>query len=179
MLNSFRWLLVAMALAATIAFGACGDSGNNDNSDKKTDEQPVATDDTSSDGSSDNGNPSSGDGSSSGDFQDVAVPSGADEQSSGTFSSSQIPFVVPDPDFKADAYGSIEWKLYELDTAPGDVIDFYKDELGDWKEVFVASIDEGGYGVWTRDDGRQAVWVGASSSNGKTQMTLIVGKAED
>ncbi|MGB2694538.1 MAG: hypothetical protein WBD55_05050 [Dehalococcoidia bacterium] len=182
MLSSFRWLLVAMALGATIAFGACGDS-NNDTSDEKTDEQPVATDDTSSDGSSDNGNQDGGNADSGGNGSDeVPLPDGADEQGSGTYSSSQIPFPVFNEDFDSEVFGTVEWKLYEVEQSAADVISFYQGEFSDWDEVFVSTAgaegNEGGFGVWTTDDGRRAVWVGVGESGGSTQMTLIVGNAD-
>jgi hypothetical protein len=183
MRSYLRFFLIAAAVAATIAFAACSDSGNDD--DGGDGNQPVATEDTS-DGSSDDENvptEDSDDGSSGSSSGDIPVPDGASEQGSGTYSGSQIPFVVPNADFDADAYGEVEWTLYELDDSPSDVIEFYRDEFGDWDEVFSGFAgsdgEEGGYGVWTSDDGNTAVWLGVSASGGSTQLTLVVGRVGD
>jgi hypothetical protein len=187
MLNSARIWLVAAALLAGLLMAACGGGDNGDNGNG---EEPAAT---ATAGDMDNGGgaeatvPASDEGNGGSDgggeaFADVPVPSGADETGSGSFSSSDIPFFVPGDEVDPEAYTSIDYKEYDSSDSPEDIIAFYKDELSDWDEVFVFSGgdagDEGGFGVWTRDDGREAVWVGASISDGTTDLILIVGAQE-
>ena len=121
-----------------------------------------------------------GGGDNGGDtLDDVPVPGGATETASGSFSSSEIPFFVSEPDFDADAYTNIDFTQYEVDASPEAVIDFYQDELGDWKEVFVFSDGaQTGVGVWTRDDGQRALWVNVSTVDGVTELIVIVGSLD-
>ena len=121
----------------------------------------------------------SGGGGGGNTLDDVPLPSGAIETASGSFSSAEIPFFVSEPDFDAEDYTNIDFTQYEVDASPEAVIDFYQDELGDWKEVFVFS---GGavtaIGVWTRDDGQRAVWINATTVDGVTELIVIVGSLD-
>ena len=199
MTSSFRIWLVMAALAAGLLVAACGgDDDKGDDGDGNGAAATVPADDegdgataTDDGGGEDGGGDATaepdgeGDGgvSSGGDaFEGVPVPEGADEQSSGTLSGSEIPFLDPSGEMDPEAYGTIELKVYSVDSSPADVLDFYRDELSDWEEVFVfgggTGDEEGGFGIWTRDDGAQAMWVATSASAGGTDLTLMVGTQE-
>lgn len=109
------------------------------------------------------------------------MPAGADETGSGSWSGT-IPFVVPGDEVDPEAFTSIEFKEYEVAASPENVIDFYSDELDGWDEVFVfsggADGDEGGFGVWTRDNGQAALWIGANAVDGQTELVVILGTQE-
>ncbi len=194
MVTSTRAWLVIIALFAGLLVVACG---GDDNGDKNGNgEEPAATatvgDEDTGDGNGmeeatateegdtadENGN---GDGGGA-SLGDIPVPSGADETGSGSFSSSDIPFFVPGDEVDPEAFTSIEYKEYDVDDSPEAVIDFYRDELSDWDEVWVFSggdgEDSGGFGVWTTDGGRTAVWVGTSALDGGTDLIVIVGTQE-
>ena len=184
MASTLRLLLVVGALLAGTLAAACGGDDNGDNGDA---DQPTATEQLDGDTTPADGDQTpTGDGDGNGDggssFGDLPLPSGADETSSGSFSSSDIPFFVPDEEFDAEAFTNLEYKQYSVDGSPAEAIDFYKEELGDWEEVFVfsggAEGDEGGFGVWTRDGGTTAVWIGASILDDGTDLIVILGTAD-
>jgi len=189
MVNSMRIWLVVAALLAALLMAACG-GGDGDNGDADGDE-PTATV-PAGDEDTDEGDATAteevegdegGDGNGGGEaFGDIPIPSGADETGSGSFTSSDIPFFVPGDEVDPEAFSNIEYREYETDASPEEVMDFYRDELGDWDEVFVFSggdaEDEGGFGVWTRDGGRAVVWIGVSTLDGATDLIVIVGAQE-
>jgi hypothetical protein len=181
MASSFRLGLVIVALlAGSLAF-ACGGGGNGDDDDDG--EQPTATaevEDQDADEDEDAGEDDGGDAGAEA-FGDIPIPAGASETSSGSWSGS-IPFAVPNADVDPEAFTAIEFKQYDVDDSPEDVIAFFQDELDGWDEVFVfsggAAGEEGGFGVWTRDDGRAAVWVAASIVDDATELLVILGTQE-
>ncbi len=182
MTRSLRvWLAVIALLTGAVLLACSGGDNGDDNGDGNGDsEQPTATLEVADPDGDGTGN---GDVGPSGDtLDDVPLPSGAKETASGSFSSTEIPFFVPDQDFDAGAYTSIDFTQYEVDDSPDTVIAFYKDKLGSWDEVFVFSSDsdgeETGFGVWTRDDDRRVVWVAASTVDGVTELMVIVGSLD-
>lgn len=186
MTKSWRTWMAAIALVAAVTLVvACGgddDDGGDGGDDptattEVTDGGDDATATQEADPTAEDGD-GGGDGETGGDaFEGVPVPAGAEEEASGEFSSSQIPFVVPDSDFDADSYGTIEYKSYAFDGSAVAALDFYSDEFSDWDEVFKFSGagegGEGAFGVWTRNDGAEAVWIGTASSDGGTALTVI------
>lgn len=114
-------------------------------------------------------------------FDDVRVPAGADETGSGEWSGT-IPGLVPGQGADPGDYTSIEFKEYEVDDSPSDIVEFFRKELKDWDEGFVFSGgeegDEGGVGIWTRDDDQVAVWILVSSSNGGSDLVVIRGSTD-
>ena len=177
------WLAV-VAVVAGAALLACGDD------EKKTDDGgngPTATqstdggDQTPVDGGNtpdDSGNGNGGGGT----FGDIPVPDGADEVDSGTLSGAQIPFIDPSGSVDASTFGDIAYKTYETSDSAESVIQFYSDELSDWDEAYKFSGStgdgSGGFGIWTKDDGQTALWVGASEDGGTTTVSVIVGSAD-
>ena len=176
MVRSLRlWLVMVALLTSALAF-ACGD-GNGDGGGSA--EEPTAT----APAAGGDNTPATSEDTPVGDtdtgaFSDVPVPSGAEETDSGTFTGA-IPFAVPSGDIDQDAFTTLEFKEYTLGGTPEEAVQFYRDGLDGWDEVYVftggASGSEGGFGVWTRDDGQTALWIGASDVAGETQLVVILG----
>lgn len=186
MASSWRWWLVIAALLGAMMLAACGGDDEGTNGNGPTDEGVATT--QPADGAVENGDGeedgNGGDGGveAGGDaFDNVPVPSGARETGSGQWSGS-VPGIVPGQGAEPGDYSSIQYKEYEVDGSPGDIIDFFQNELDGWDEAFVFSGgeegDEGGVGVWTRDDGAEAVWVTASSSDGGSDLVIIHGSSD-
>ncbi|MEX1254709.1 MAG: hypothetical protein WEE64_10245, partial [Dehalococcoidia bacterium] len=121
-----------------------------------------------------------GDGGSSGS-SDVPLPDGANEESSLTYSGSQLPFPIPsESGVDASTFGELTVKTYTVDGSPEDIVDFYKDNQGDWEEAYGVTTSEGGLLLWTMDDGQQAAWIvtAPGSEDGTTSLTVASGHAE-
>lgn len=180
---SWRWWLVVPAVLAGMLLAACGDD-NGEPSDTGPSDEAAETAEPAEDGMVDEEEPADEDGGveAGGDaFEDVPVPSGANETASGQWSGS-IPGLVPGQGTDPEQFTSLEFKEYEVDDSPSEIIDFYRGELSGWDEGFVFSGgeagDEGGVGVWTRDDGRVAIWISANASDGGSDLVVIRGAAE-
>lgn len=177
--------VMMLALVPLLAFlaAACS-SGGGDGDTPQAGETAVADAETPSDGEtpsdaetpSDGETPTGGGGGSGGDaFDDVPLPDGADETSNITISGSQFPFFVPtDAGVDADAFGDITMKEYDVDSSPGDVVDFYKDNRGGWDDAFTITTDEGGLLIWTKNDGASAVWISVSEGSDAGTATLAI-----
>lgn len=179
MSTTWRGMLIVGAMVAGIGLSACTGDGDSDER-RNGDDAPTATEVVDGDDGNGPEAPTATRVVDDNDGDDsVPVPDGADETSSGSYSSGEIPIFVPDPDFDADAFTNIEYKSYTVDDTPEDVIDFYRDRLSDWDDVFVfsggAAGGDAGFGVWTKDD--RAIWVSATSVGGETQLLVISGSA--
>ena len=179
---SWRWWVVVPAVLAGALLAACGGDDGEPSDTGPTDEG-VATVQPAEDGTVEE-TPEEGDGGveAGGDaFEDVPVPSGANETASGTWSGS-IPGLVPGEGTDPGDFTNLEYKQFEVDDSPDEIINFYRGELSGWEEGFVFSGgeegSEGGVGVWTRDDGRVAIWISASRSDGATDLVVIRGSAD-
>ncbi len=181
MMGSLRLWIVVWALLASALLVACGGGGNGGD-DNGTTDQPEATAPIDDEDADDEGDADDDESVDSGDgFGDVPVPAGADETGSGSFSGN-LPFMIPGGDVDPDAFTTLEFKEYEVDQSPEEVIDFYRDEMDGWDEVFVFSGgsdgDESGVGVWVRDEGQTAVFVSAARDDGTTVLTVIRGSVD-
>ncbi len=186
MASSWRWWLVIAALLGAMMLAACGGDDEGTNGNGPTDEGVATT--QPADGAVEDGNgEEDGDGGNGGvdaggdAFDDVPVPGGADETGSGQWSGS-IPGLIPGQGPDVGEYESIEFKEYEVDDSPSDVIDFYQDEMGGWEEIMVisggADDEEGGFGMWMRNDGDEFISVGVSASDGGTDLVIIRGSTD-
>ena len=114
-------------------------------------------------------------------FADVPVPGDADETASGSWSGS-LPFAVPSEDIDPEQYSTIEYKEYKVDASPQEVMNFYRDKMDGWDEVFFftggEAGEEGGVGAWTRDGGRTAVWVAANQADGESDLFIMLGTSD-
>ncbi len=180
MASSWRWLLaVVVLLVGAVAF-ACdgGDDNGDENGDQPTEEATVEDgDDATEEPTPEDGDDADGGGDSDEVFEDVPIPDGAELTDSGSWSGT-IPFAVG-ADVDVETFTTVEFRVYEVDGSASDIIEFYRDNMGGWDEVMVFSggltDEEGGFGVWTRDDGNTAAWIAAAETDGVTELTVIVG----
>jgi hypothetical protein len=179
---SWRWLLVIPVVMVGMLLAACGGDGEEPSPSGPADEG-VATLEPAEDGVVEEEPTAEGGGAevSGAAFEDVPVPSGANETGSGKWSGS-IPGLVPGVGAEPGDFTSVEYKQFEVDGSPSDVISFYRDNMGGWNEEFAytggETGDEGGIGIWTRDDGRVAVWITAGSSDGATEVIIVRGSSD-
>lgn len=184
MKNLWRLWLVVGVLALGAFVVACDDGG--DGGDATATEE-ATTEATSDDGGGadatdtpeDSSNPTDDSGGSG--SSDVPLPDGANEESSFTYSGSQLPFPVPsESGVDASTYGEVTVKTYTVDGTPEDIVNFYKDNQGDWEEVYGVTTADGGLLLWTMEDGQQAAWIvtAAGSDEGTTSLTVATGHAE-
>jgi hypothetical protein len=171
-----RYLRMLMVLAVLALGGlsavACEEDDDGDAS-------PTATEGSDGETPDDGAEPTEeddGDGAS-GSFDDVPVPDGATESETGTFSSDQIPFVDPGGSIDPGAYGNIEWRTYDTAMSSEEVLNFYESELSDWDEVFKLDTGPGAFGIWSRDNGDEVLWVGTTDIGEGTELILIHGTA--
>lgn len=175
-------LLVVVAVALFTIVAACGDDGEDGSTST-----PQASE-TPSDGrtpeatATPQGSDGNGDGAADEAFGDVPVPSGASETESGNFNGSIPGFVPGAGGLDQEGFSSLQFKSYELDDSPADILDFYRERMDDWDEAFTfgGGVDgeEGSLGLWTREDGDIALWVVASRDNGTTELVVVLGSTE-
>ena len=182
-----RMAVLLMAMALFAAFAACSSSDKDDKTPEVGD--TPAAEQSPADGDGDNGDGSDvtpddgGDGGDGGDgvgaggdaFDDVPLPDGADQQSEVTISGQQFPLFVPtEAGVDAEAFGDVTVTDYAVDASPEDVIDFYKDNRGDWDEAYAITSSDGGLIIWASDDGKRAVWISAGEGSGGSGTTSLV-----
>jgi hypothetical protein len=178
MSGSWRWWLVIPAVALAFLVAACGDDDEGPSDAGPADEGVAAEEpaEEPEDGvveeePSEDGIEIEAGGEA---FDDVPLPGGASVISSGEWSGT-IPGMVTGMESALEDFTTLEYLELETDDSPEDVINFYRDELSDWEELFVfsggADEEEGGVGVWMRDD--VAVWVTTGSADGATEVIVI------
>jgi hypothetical protein len=169
--------LIAVALAAGAAFVACGD----DEEDKDA-AAPTAT--TEAAAPADEGTEEAvvdeEDGGEAVSIGDVPVYPGANKVQSGEWSGGEAAIPMMGAPVAAEEFGTIEYAMYETDDSADDVFDFYKDEMGDWEELWTFSGGAEGegamaMGIWTKDEGESAAWVVIAEEDGGTSLMIAVG----
>jgi hypothetical protein len=116
-----------------------------------------------------------------GELPDIPAYPGATESFSGTFTGGGT-FPIPmmggegiDP----EDYGSVQYTMYETSDSFGDVVDFYKDEFSDWKEVWSFNMEQAGEKgeivVWSKGGGDLAAWMAATEDEGTTSVIVAMG----
>ncbi len=178
MKDLWRLSLAAACVLALGLFVAACDDGGGDTTDTPTVE---ATSEDGGGGATDTPEATEEEDGNGSAAADLPLPDGADEQSSLTASGTSLPFFVPsDAGVDASTYGEVTVKTYTVDGSPGDIIDFYKENQGDWEEAFAITTSEGGTLVWTREDARQAAWIIATEGDdaGTTSLTVANGRAK-
>lgn len=188
-MTRWRIWLAILALAGGALLMACSDSKDDD--DGNGGDGPTATEsadegdetpDDSGNGDGANTPDDSGNGNGDGAFDDIPVPDGADEVDSGTYSGAQVPIIDPSGSVDASTFGDVQYRTYETSDSGESVINFYSDQLSGWDEKYKLSggsgEGSGAFGIWTKDDGRTALWVGASEIDGNTTVVVILGSAD-
>jgi hypothetical protein len=118
-----------------------------------------------------------------GGLPSIADYPGATEFYSGPFNSGEA-FPIPlgsDVTISPDEYGGIQYTIYETSDSLEGVIDFYKEELKDWKEEGTFDLEEvsgqkGKAVVWSKDNRNVAAWLGGfEEARGMTSFAIAVG----
>jgi hypothetical protein len=181
--RSIAYVVIALALAAGAALVACGGGSNSSNDEKA---QPTAsqqqnggnTPETKATESQATSKPSGG--GSSGSIGSVPVYPGANKTSGGEWSGSEaaIP-ALGSSDVNAGDYKTVQYAIYETSDGAQEVLDWYKDKMGDWKNKGSFSGGEegsvGAFGAWTKDDGKEAAWISVSEDSGTTTLSIFYG----
>jgi hypothetical protein len=186
-----RLLLIMLTMVAGVGLAiACGgdDDGGGDKdtptaeatsgdeaTTAATDEATSAGDEATSEATSDGG------GSSGSSFEDIPVPDGATQTFSGEFGEGAVP--IPAGDLDSSAYGNLKYATYTLDQSADDVLQFYKDELGDWEELGTFSGGAAGaigaYGAWSKDNQDVVLWIGVSDNGqGGSELAVYYGEKQ-
>ena len=198
MKRSWIYALIALALVASAALVACGGSednkatptvGQNQQQDEAT---PTAKATTSSKTTpSGSTTPSTAgtakatakatasSGGSGASLGDVPVYPGASEVSTGEWSGSQAMIPVIGSDVDAGNFSTVKYGIYETSDAANDVFDWYKGQMGDWKQEYTYSGSSGGQtaamAVWTKNDGKEAAWLMVGEDSGTTSISIFFG----
>jgi hypothetical protein len=183
----WRLLLVAGVLTLGSAFFVACEDDESGGDDPTSTSEEEATDedsgdeatDTPEDGDTDATDEGNGD-SEGGSADDIPRPDDAEVTESGSWTSS-IPFADPSGGIDPDAFGQLDFVMYDTEMSPAEVIEFYQAELTDWDEVYVlggsAAGVAGGFGIWTQGENDRAAWIGTAqgTEGGTTTVTVIVG----
>jgi hypothetical protein len=175
-------VLAVLSLGGLFAV-ACEEDDDGDSSPTATesDRETPSGGETPSDGETpdDGAEPTEaddGDGAS-GSLDDIPVPEGATEDGSGTYTADQIPFVDPGGTIDPGALANIQWRTYDVSQNSDAVLDFYQNELTDWDEIYVLSTGPAKFGIWSRSDNDEVLWVGTTDVGQGTELILIHGSA--
>ena len=151
-------ILVVIAVLALVLVGACGgDNGEEETTATTTAATSAATT------TAQTTQPSNGGGGGL-TWNDMPIYGGADqiEEFSMSFS----------PD-EGD-YSEWEWRYYETGADIDDVIDFYKDKMPDngWDEQMWADMGEVAYGMYFKNNEKDAAMVWIATEGGDTLVGL-------
>lgn len=185
MKRSVIYVLIALMLALGAAFVACG--GGADKSDKEQAEPTVAEQqqdgqDTPAAESTPEKKAtakSSSGGDSGGSIGDVPVYPGANKTTGGEWSGSEAMIPAVGSDVDAGSYSTVQYAMYETSDGAQDVFEWYKDKMSDWKDEGSFSGGSegsvGAFGVWTKDDGKEAAWITVGEDSGTTTLGIFFG----
>ena len=151
---------VFIAIIALVAVGACG--GNGDEEETTAAQTTSTTETTSAEPTTTL--PSSNGGGGDFTWNDMPVYGGADQIQEFNMS------FAPDD----SEYSRWEWRYYESNADIDDVIDFYKDKMGDngWNEQMWMDVVEVAYGVYEKNNENDAAMVWIAADEGDTLIGL-------
>jgi hypothetical protein len=151
-------ILMVIAVLALVLVGACG----GDNGEEKTTATTTAA--TSAATTTKTTQPSNGGGGGF-TWNDVPIYGGADQIQEFSMS------FMPEED---EDYSKMEWRYYETGDDVDDVVDFYKDKMPDngWDEQMWADMGEIAYGMYMKNNEKDAAMVWISSEEGQTAIAL-------
>jgi len=171
------YLLIVVALVAGAAFVACGGEEEEEAAppaaateaeaptEAETEEAVVEEEEEE-------------DGAVEASIADVPVYPGAKKTQSGEWSGGEAAIPMLGAPIEAAEYGTIEFAMFETGDSADEVFSFYKDEMGDWEELwtFSGSGEEAvGMGIWTKDEGKVAAWVVVGEEDDTTSLMIAVG----
>ncbi|MGB6838334.1 MAG: hypothetical protein WBF66_11625 [Dehalococcoidia bacterium] len=176
------YLLIVVALVAGAAFVACGDEEEEAAPPAATTEAEAPTEAETEEAvveeEEEEAEEEEEDAGEAASIADVPVYPGAKKIQSGEWSGGEAAIPMLGAPVEAEEYGTIEFAMFETGDSADEVFSFYKDEMGDWEELwtFSGSGEEAvGMGIWTKDDGKVAAWVVVGEEDGTTSLMIAVG----
>jgi hypothetical protein len=177
-----RFVLVLMAIvAATFLVLAVACGGDEEESPKASPtttaaKTPTATaPETPAAGETPEKTPAGG----AGETPSIAAYPGATEVVTGTFDTGgTFPFPMSaDSPVNPEDYSNVQYTVYSTDDSSQNVLDFYKKELKDWKQEgsFALGAGVGEVTMWSKDDGKDVVWLMVSGQEGATSVVVATG----
>lgn len=155
-------ILTVIAVLALVVVGACG----GDNGEAKTTAAKTTTPTSQPTTAPQSTQPSNGGNGGGGGltWNDMPIYGGADHIQEFSMSFS--------PD-EAD-YSEFEWRYYETGDDIDDVVDFYKDKMPDngWEEVWWMEAGEIAYGMYMKNNEKDAALVWIAGEGGNTVIGL-------
>ena len=155
-------IMMVVVLLTTVCLAACG-GDNGGNGDTTTTTTTTAATTAVQTTESTTAQPSNGGGDGL-TWNDMPIYPGADQIQE--FSMSFSP--------EDEAYSEFEWRYYECGADVEDVVDFYKDKMPDngWDEQMWADMGEIAYGMYMKNNEKDAAMVWISSEGGDTMIAL-------
>jgi hypothetical protein len=147
---------MAISVLALVFAGACGGNGT------ATEDETTAGETTQLTETEDETTPDNGDGNLT--WNDMPIYSGAGQIQE--FSMSFSP--------NTGEYAEYEWRYYECSADAADVIDFYRDAMGDngWDETMWLDAGDAAYGMYTKNNEDDAALVWIADDGGTTLIGL-------
>jgi hypothetical protein len=163
---------VLVAIAGLIAAGACAPSGTQTQATATpqqsttgvTATQTMQATPTSAPAATATTAPSGGSQAGAGQaFADVPLPPGAVEGPGAAQYNQMLSAMLAGGGVNQSDFTSITGKLYNVNSAPRQVLDFYNTNMGGWTNQSQMIQAPGGQqavvGFWTRDNGNRILWI--------------------
>ncbi len=154
-------VFVVITILALVTVGACGGG----NGEKETTAATTAATSAATTAAQTT-EPSNGGGGGGGDFtwDDMPVYGGADHIQEFNMS------FAPDE----SEYSKFEWRYYESNASVDDIVDFYKDKMPEngWDEQMWMDMGEIAYGMYMKNNEKDAAMVWISRDSGETMLAL-------
>lgn len=183
MKRSVVYVLIALMLALGAAFVACGGGGEESNKEQAeptaAEQQQDGQEQQQADTPAAKATSKPSGGESGGSIGDVPVYPGAKKTTSGEWSGSEAMIPAIGSDVNAGDYTKVQYAMYETGDGAQDVFDWYKGKMSGWDDrgSFSGGSEGsvGAFGVWTKNDGKEAVWITIGEESGTTTLGIFLG----
>jgi len=107
----------------------------------------------------------------------IPLPPGATAGVTGTIRWDGLPFfLVRDLDTDPADFGEFVFQALKMDSSAGRVLEFFRENRGDWEERFSAVEPWGGILLWTSADADCAAWIVAAEDKAGTDIAIATAK---
>ncbi|MGA2285218.1 MAG: hypothetical protein ABSG55_02980 [Dehalococcoidia bacterium] len=108
----------------------------------------------------------------------VEINSGADAPGVALAGSPAAP--PADHDVDVESYSDVKTAIYQTSDSPSQVLDWYRSNMASWQEHWSSATGGGtatalATAIWTKDSGKEAAWMAASTQGGMTILYLWSG----
>jgi hypothetical protein len=155
-------IFVIIAVLSLLTVGACGGNGDNEETTPQTSAQTSQPSSSEPEATTESSN---GGGGGSLTWNDMPIYGGADQIQKGSWS-------IPADE---GGYSKVEWRYYETGDSIDKVTDFYKDKMPDngWDEMGWFDIQEAAWGMYMKNDEKDAAYIWMSGEDGKTVIAMM------